>query len=61
MVTGTLVSRRGGDGWGFDFYFQPDGFKQTYSELGPEQKNLISHRRRGLDAMRKKLGENGLG
>lgn len=55
VVEGRIVSQRGGNGFGFDFYFIPDGYDQTYAEMGREEKNKISHRRKGIDAMREKL------
>ena len=55
VVEGRIVSQRQREGFGFDFYFVPDGYDQTYAEMGREAKNLISHRRRGIDAMREKL------
>lgn len=39
---------RGRYGFGYDPLFIPDGFKETFAELGPEVKNRISHRARAL-------------
>ncbi len=55
-VLGRLVSRRGEDGWGFDFYFLPDGKQETYAEMGREAKNQISHRSQAFRKMREMLG-----
>lgn len=41
---GQVVAPRGGEGWGFDFCFVPDGHTETFSEMGPEAKDKISHR-----------------
>ena len=43
-----LLSPRGGHGFGYDPLFQPDGFEQTFAELGEAVKNGISHRARAL-------------
>lgn len=48
-VTGTCpgqitLSMRGSGGFGYDPVFQPDGYDQTFAELGEAIKNPISHR-----------------
>ena len=39
-----LREPRGGTGFGYDPLFVPEGYKQTYAELGDEIKGRISHR-----------------
>jgi XTP/dITP diphosphohydrolase len=51
--TGTVEGRiidapRGAAGFGYDPLFIPDGFDQTFAELGEETKNTLSHRSRAL-------------
>ncbi len=38
------TEQRGEGGFGYDPVFQPDGYDKTFSELGVEVKNKISHR-----------------
>lgn len=42
--TGTIVSPRGSDGFGFDFTFMPDGQTQTYAQMDRSVKNSTSYR-----------------
>ena len=44
-VKGTIIPhRRGTGGFGYDSVFVPDGYNETFAEMGNEQKNRISHR-----------------
>lgn len=47
-VAGTLVPPRGGDGFGWDPIFVPDGGTRSYAELSDLEKSKISHRARAL-------------
>ncbi len=48
-VDGTIIeSPRGGEGFGYDPVFVPDGFSETFAEMSAEQKNKISHRGRAM-------------
>lgn len=48
-VEGTLIDTpRGTHGFGYDPLFIPDGYDRTFSELGDEIKNSLSHRSRAL-------------
>jgi len=43
---------RGSRGFGYDPILAPQVFKQTFGELGPEEKNQLSHRARALEKLR---------
>ena len=47
IVNGEIIhERRGGEGFGYDPIFQPDGYDMTFAEMGGDIKNTISHRAR---------------
>ena len=49
IVEGEIISeRRGGEGFGYDPIFQPEGYDKTFAELGNNIKNTISHRARAV-------------
>ena len=49
IVTGEIIrERRGGEGFGYDPVFRPDGYDRTFAELGHEVKNKISHRAKAV-------------
>lgn len=58
--SGHLVRPRGESKMGFDRYFLPDGQEKTFGEMSKEEKNAISHRKLGWEAMRVKLQEEGI-
>lgn len=45
VVNGQITTERhGSEGFGYDPIFQPDGYTETFAQLGHEVKNKISHR-----------------
>ena len=45
VINGQIIrERRGDSGFGYDPVFIPDGYDQTFAELGANIKNKISHR-----------------
>ena len=49
IVNGEIIrERRGGEGFGYDPIFQPEGYDKTFAELGADIKNSISHRARAV-------------
>ena len=52
VVDGEIIrERRGGEGFGYDPIFQPEGYDKTFAELGVEVKNQISHRARATQKL----------
>ena len=50
-----IFEPRGQNGFGYDPLFVPDGFEQTFAELGDEVKNKLSHRSRALQKLQNSL------
>ncbi len=59
-MRGSLTARTEGDGWGFDFYFIPEGSNETFAQMGREAKVTMSHRGNALRAMQKVLRTEGI-
>lgn len=52
VVEGNITTElRGIDGFGYDPVFIPLGTELTFAEMGPAEKNSISHRARAVEAM----------
>ena len=50
IVKGEIITeKRGGAGFGYDPIFVPEGYEQTFAELGNDIKNTISHRARAVE------------
>jgi len=53
---GTLLKELAGDnGFGYDPLFYVEKFKKTFGEISKEEKNQISHRKKAMDELLKKL------
>jgi XTP/dITP diphosphohydrolase len=56
IVEGTISEKPGGrGGFGYDPIFVPEGFQQTFAELGADVKNTISHRAKAVRELAAKL------
>jgi len=58
-IKGKIVSPRGESGFGWDPIFQPDGYDETFAEMGAEKKNSISHRFQAFSKFKNYLTKEG--
>ena len=52
-----LDAPAGAAGFGYDPIFAPEGYDESFGQLGPEVKNTLSHRARALAALGERLEE----
>lgn len=56
IVNGSIIEEKRGDsGFGYDPIFVPEGYIETFAEMGNEEKNKISHRARAVEQLCKYL------
>ena len=49
---GKIIDKeKGGEGFGYDPVFVPDGADKTFAEMSMEEKNIYSHRRKAVDKL----------
>lgn len=59
IVNGRIIrEKRGTSGFGYDPIFVPEGYEETFAELGEETKNRISHRARAVQQLAAYLRNN---
>ena len=52
-----LTEARGQNGFGYDPYFYYPPLERSFAELSAEEKNMVSHRKRALEALQSMLRE----
>ena len=58
-VEGRIIAERHGEGgFGYDPLFVPEGYEQSFAELGEEVKNTLSHRARAMKKVCAWLAKN---
>lgn len=59
IVKGTISEEKmGNSGFGYDPIFIPEGFSESFAQMGSDMKNSISHRYRATEQLNKFLKEN---
>ncbi len=52
-INGRITNKiRGSQGFDYDFIFIPEGYDQTFAELGEAVKNQISHRKQAIEKLK---------
>ena len=52
IVKGEIIrEKKGSSGFGYDPVFVPEGYSETFAEMGAEEKNRISHRARAVQRL----------
>lgn len=52
ICKGTIIAdRRGGNGFGYDPVFVPDGAEKTFAEMSLLEKNNFSHRKKAVEKL----------
>ncbi len=52
IVKGSIIEqKRGASGFGYDPVFMPEGYEETFAEMGNAEKNKISHRARAVEKL----------
>ncbi len=49
------LAPRGGNGFGWDVLFVPQGSERTFAEMSSAEKDSLSHRRRAWEALSQKM------
>ncbi len=57
VVEGTIVAPKGDSGFGWDPIFVPDGYEETFAQLGQEVKNKLSMRRKAVEQLKNHLSQ----
>ncbi len=55
-----IAEQRGSEGFGYDPVFIPDGADRTFAEMGMNEKNKYSHRRKAVDKLVEFLNQLGI-
>lgn len=58
VVDGIIVEPKCESGFGWDPIFVPKGYQETFAEMGAEEKNKVSHRKRALEKFREFLNSS---